>query len=45
MCYLFNLHGIILDAVSCEKGPEICIDNFQVEQMVKKVIAKEVNFF
>jgi hypothetical protein len=34
-----------LDAVCCEKGPEIVIDDFQIQLMVKNDMVLEVNFF
>lgn len=37
LCYLFfTFNGKILDAVCCDKGFEICTDNFKMQQVAKR---------
>jgi hypothetical protein len=36
MFLLTNFCGKFLDAVGCEKGPEIGIENYQIQQVVKR---------
>jgi hypothetical protein len=42
---LSNFYGKFLDALSCEGGPEVGIDSFQIQPMVKKDMALEASLF
>jgi hypothetical protein len=42
---MFNFCGEFLDALSCEKGSEISIDIFHIQQMIRNDMAPEINLF